>query len=77
VPRTRAAGPHFDTDEQIRWGSLRQDNQFVAAAPTRRPPWRSFGSIVAALIEDLFATANPGRTRRIASGGNQWRVSAG
>jgi hypothetical protein len=40
--------------------SRRHDNQFVATAPTRRPPpWRSFDSIVAALIEDLFATANP------------------
>jgi hypothetical protein len=68
---------HFDTDEPIRWGSLRQDNQFVATAPTQRPPWRSFGSIVAALIEDLSATANPQAhaTHRLRR--HQWRVGAG
>jgi len=58
-------------------GSLRQDGQFVAAASTRRPPWRSFGSIVAALIEDLFATANPQAYATHRLRWHQWRVSAG
>jgi Aspartyl protease len=45
VPRARAAGPHFAIDQPICLGPLSQDNQFVATAPTRRPPWASFGGV--------------------------------
>jgi hypothetical protein len=40
-----APAPHFDTDEPITLGPLRQRPHLVATAPGRRAPWASFGGV--------------------------------
>jgi len=45
VPTRVAAGPHFRADRPLWLGPLRQDDQLVATAPTRRVPWAAFGGV--------------------------------
>ncbi|SQD96446.1 conserved hypothetical protein [Parafrankia sp. Ea1.12] len=58
IPRARAAGPHFEADQPIWLGPLRQDKQFVATSPARRPPWHSFGGVrIDGLLSHAFLSA--------------------
>jgi Aspartyl protease len=58
VPRTLAAGPHFDADGPVRLGPLEQNRHLLATTPARRVPWGSFGGVrIDAMLTNAFLRA--------------------